>query len=296
MVQALLQNNSSGMNIDHLIADFANSVRSPQKPRPVLHKSFNDFKIAPLARPASAPTLSARLSAAAWARAENILAVAANRGLARLSASRTMPIYEAFEQAVSEHCASVIAAAKIDPQRQVRKEQEALKAIRDQRQAARKSLSEELKSARRNLRQLRGEISAAEDIKRDKIAENLLRAIQEQALADGYKPVPLPSIEPHPQGAGLPAEPGIYFLWLDQVIDYVGRGIRLCDRLKLGRRDERNKSGHSGGHHILTARHRISYLIFPKRELTWAESYYIGLTRAVQNFGAVATHRASTEP
>ncbi len=83
-----------------------------------------------------------------------------------------------------------------------------------------------------------------------------------------YPPVPSLMLTPD-----LPKASGIYFLWLGNGIDYVGQARRLRDRLRLG------------AHHVLTAAHRVSFLTFPRKELNWAECYYIGLTRPPKNFG-----------
>lgn len=114
------------------------------------------------------------------------------------------------------------------------------------------ALAAELRAARRRLNALRAQL----------------------APVDRYPAAPLPHLEPHRKGSGLPAVPGIYFLWHGDVVEYVGKSRCLSERVRLG------------PHHVLKHYHRISLLPWEESELAWAECYYIGVLRPAANFGA----------
>lgn len=97
-----------------------------------------------------------------------------------------------------------------------------------------------------------------------------------------YASVPMPELFPHPEGLGLPYSAGIYFLWKDGAVEYVGKSIRLAHRVRLGT------------HHVLRAGHQISFLLCDPSSLDWAECYYIGVCRPKKNFGLSAAHRRET--
>lgn len=94
-----------------------------------------------------------------------------------------------------------------------------------------------------------------------------------------YPPVPQPMIAPTLGGRGLPDAPGVYFVWDDDVVVYVGQSRSLCRRAKIS------------GHYKILAHHMLSYVLLPQAELTWAECYYIGVLRPIKNFGTHASHR-----
>lgn len=75
----------------------------------------------------------------------------------------------------------------------------------------------------------------------------------------------------------LPELSGIYFLWLDDVIVYVGRSVNIQRRL-------------TRSHHIVNSEPNkqfyASYIIFNKDDLIWAESLYIGLCKPKLNFNS----------
>lgn len=66
---------------------------------------------------------------------------------------------------------------------------------------------------------------------------------------------------------------GIYFLWKDEVVEYVGQSVNVSNRLR--------------GHTKTTRDDRVSMLPFPKEELNFAEAYYIGSLRPCRNVGCV---------
>lgn len=94
-----------------------------------------------------------------------------------------------------------------------------------------------------------------------------------------YLPAPPATITPSKEYANVPPAPGVYFLWTGDVCEYVGQASCLSRRLALG------------SHHVLREHHRISWLLFARSELDWAECYYIGTLRPVLNFGQRAAHK-----
>lgn len=98
-------------------------------------------------------------------------------------------------------------------------------------------------------------------------------------MATTYPAVPPPMPDAESRNA-IPAAPGIYFLWLGEVVDYVGQSLVLRRRLK------------SGNHHRMAAAHGISFVLIDRSELTWAECWYIGLLKPRLN-AAPRIHRKS---
>ena len=202
-----------------------------------------------------------------------------------------------------------------------KKEEAFLSGLQEKREKARHNLAEELKCARTRLRALRRMIANEEyeaeklvaikapEVKkqialfassiRKEYADRLVSAKKrlaalraayqdqsdafarpaiEQSIEGQYPAVPAAAFIPKKYGYGLPSSPGIYFLWLNDTVEYVGRANKLCDRLNLG------------GHHVLREDHRISFVLLPIKELTWAECWYIGMLRPKRNFGVSASH------
>lgn len=142
----------------------------------------------------------------------------------------------------------------------------------DDRLARRKALALEFRTARATLRAIQRRSGRLEQEEKQALA----RLLSEN---DRYPAVPTSKVRPHKDGVGLPDTPGIYFLWKGNIIDYVGKSIRLSGRVKLG------------SHHVLQPGHEVSFVEIPERELTWAECHYIGLLKPLANFGAAASHR-----
>ena len=105
-----------------------------------------------------------------------------------------------------------------------------------------------------------------------------LREMTIRVSTNDYPQVPEPTIRPSYYGEDLPAEPGIYFLWRHDTVEYVGKSVRLSSRVRLG-------------HHILMKSHKISYVLIEREMLDWAEAYYIGILRPFKNFGRSAAHK-----
>lgn len=203
-------------------------------------------------------------------RAGTILANAARTVLAKVLNGEYRALHSAaFEEAIKRQCNTIFRAAKTRPKKPW-SQKERLVA---ERKAARKALADEMRTERVRLKTMSQKFINAE---RD------LAALHARLCASnptaGYPAVPPPSIVPHREGLNLPTEPGIYFLWLGDTIDYVGQSVRLSHRLRLGL------------HHVLKEDYLISYVLLEKRLLTWAECYYIGLLRPIRNFGDSAYH------
>lgn len=177
------------------------------------------------------------------------------------------------------------------------------------REAMRQAMAVELRSARSKRAQLNREIKAAEGKlaarekalappqKRADLAAQLKRArdrlgVLREAYAKestdwimktvspipgAYPDVPAGRLQPSKDGAGLPETSGIYFLWSDDTVEYVGQSIKLCNRVRIG-------------HDRLRKDHLISFVAVESRDLDWAECWYIGALRPRLNFGSRAKH------
>lgn len=93
-----------------------------------------------------------------------------------------------------------------------------------------------------------------------------------------YPPVPDEMVKASIDGNGLPNTSGIYFVWKNGVVRYVGQAINLANRCHLA-------------HHAINEGEGLSYIEFDKHLLTWAENYYIGTLQAWRNYGRGATHQ-----
>lgn len=102
--------------------------------------------------------------------------------------------------------------------------------------------------------------------------------MQEDKEGKFYPNIPNMLLTPLDNGFNLPASSGIYFIWDGDKIVYIGKSINLAKRLKIGH------------HHILEKNHKISFLLFDKEFLTWAECFYIGIAKPYKNFGSMASH------
>jgi hypothetical protein len=298
------------MDTDALIADFAARIRSNQI-LPVLHPPFGlDRREEPEPEPEPQPRPA--LSEAQVSSVETMLMAAVASALHKMRRyGRTATdqiIREAMSNAVKEQCAAVLESANAQIAATKAKDKSREKA-KEKRAKARKALADELRSARSRLRMLNTVIERSDEIAGKMVEEKarahrkvwadrlraaksrlqrLKEAVDKEVMAisgtpvsfsGSYPDVPAPTITPDKDGIGLPSAPGIYFLWKGDKIDYVGKSIRLCNRLKLG------------SHHVLDVEHRISYILMCESELTWAECYYIGVARPVSNFGLMASHR-----
>jgi hypothetical protein len=153
-------------------------------------------------------------------------------------------------------------------------DQEAAKAVEERARDIRKSWAMRLNSARARLQAIRMAIES-ESRTWDKTRRSSINDVTNARL---YPEVPAPMLAPTRDGLSLPDAPGIYFLWNGSTIEYVGKSIRLCNRVRLG------------SHHVLMGTHKISFVFVDAKQLTWAECYYIGTLQPQLNYGAMASH------
>lgn len=295
-------------DIDGLIVDFAKRLRSTDV-LPILHEPYSVTprqQVAVEREHAPAPDVR-KLSGEEYDSVQALLSVAASEALKAIRrfgrSAQDMAILSAFRSVVVEQCSAIIEAAntRIKVGKLVKKENARLDDVREK---ARKVLADDLRQARKHLRKLKQRTDFAEQEAEKRVQEHFvirrkalaqrLKSARSRLLATNahiqdrwraamhvstvgqdclYPAVPLPTVLPHKEGAGMPDAPGIYFLWKDDDIVYVGQSRRLCGRVKLG------------AHHILQPDHEISYVMLAAHELTWAECYYIGTVKPRENFG-----------
>lgn len=135
----------------------------------------------------------------------------------------------------------------------------------------RKSVSDELKSARaKKNKAVRDVASLRQTLKQVSYCVSYYtRGI---ATQHGFPAVPKPFIEFDGNGSGLPQESGVYFAWCEGIVEYVGQSINLNSRCKES-------------HHKLRKGDRLSFVLIPREELNFAESFYIGILKPRRNFG-----------
>jgi|SaaInlV_130m_DNA_3_1039695.scaffolds.fasta_scaffold20597_2 hypothetical protein len=93
---------------------------------------------------------------------------------------------------------------------------------------------------------------------------------------NNYEDVPTPFCPvPWRTGDEIPLESGIYFLWRDSKIAYVGQSIKLGQRVTMSH--DRTRDGDW-----------VSWVFVPIEELDFAECFYIGTTMPPDNFGSRA--------
>ena len=112
--------------------------------------------------------------------------------------------------------------------------------------------------------------------KKLRIVKNKFKALE--GLIDLYDvkyPLPPEPIIPATEsGEGLPEISGVYFVWKDGIIVYIGQSVNISNRCN------------SRGHGKIFKGDQLSYLPFNKVELNHVEAFYIGVCRPVRN-GAV---------
>jgi hypothetical protein len=169
-----------------------------------------------------------------------------------------------FEKLINSKCNKIIQAAKCPP-----KILSKLKDLDEQKKNQRKILAENLSSGRKRLRELNKQI-----IDREQRLEHIRTIIIHENTM--YPQVTPPSITPTPEATGLPVTSGIYFIWENNVIEYVGQSTNLNARLRLY------------SHNRIQETDMISFVEIPKHMLTWAECFYIGILHPTRNGGTPA--------
>lgn len=87
--------------------------------------------------------------------------------------------------------------------------------------------------------------------------------------------VPAPSIPCSKLGDGLPSVSGIYFVWRDGRLIYIGQSVNISNRCRFG-------------HHVASPGDLLSWVPVEVQDLTYAECFYIALARPSHNRGTPA--------
>ena len=132
-------------------------------------------------------------------------------------------------------------------------------------------------------RAVRGrEISKIKHANGVRTAQLMAKAAQQEriSLQNGmYPKVPAVAIKAARfKDSGLPGEAGIYFVWRNGCVVYVGQSISLRERATT--LHENIEEGDS-----------LSWVTIDPRTLDFAECYYIGILQPQNNFGTRARHR-----
>ena len=161
---------------------------------------------------------------------------------------------------------------------------------RDLLKVSRQKLANHLRSARQKLRKLRLEVHEWQD--RISVLERRFAELEAEVgrlnmiAAKGYDPlcvnynvpsVPGPSIKAAELfimngNSPVPAQAGIYFIWENGRVVYVGQSINLANRLT----DSHNKLRKTDG---------IGFLLVERKDLNYIEALYIGICRPERNGG-----------
>jgi hypothetical protein len=184
-----------------------------------------------------------------------------------------LAVRQAFDSKVETSCSSLWRLLQVSPA-----ERKVGEAYLNELKEARKRVSKDMEAHRRILRDLKAKVlKAQEDLTVLEFTAKAFQKDMEKLNAIGKYPAVPPPIEglvPSREGVGLPDHPGVYFLWKDGLVEYVGRSVSLKTRVKTG-------------HHALKPEHKISYLLFDMGVLDWAEYYYIGLCCPPLNGGVL---------
>jgi hypothetical protein len=85
-----------------------------------------------------------------------------------------------------------------------------------------------------------------------------------------YPPIPPPMIRLRQEWQKVPTSSGVYFIWREGGLAYVGESVNLKQRLTCSH--ERVEDGDD-----------VSWLLFPEHALTSSEAFYIGIGRPWSN-------------
>jgi excinuclease UvrABC nuclease subunit len=92
----------------------------------------------------------------------------------------------------------------------------------------------------------------------------------ERGLVEIINP-PRPTVKASENGLGLPPESGVYFVWSDGRIVYIGESINI------------NKRARIRTHHCVEEGDYISFLLFKKQDRRRMENLYIGIFGPTRN-------------
>ncbi len=196
----------------------------------------------------------AKLTGAAERALRDAMKVVIEKALDALPKKRSIDRWEAeraVEKTLDKHFDSLLTAMRLPPK--FRKWEAEIRQQVDSVRLATEASRKELATAKREYR-------------------DMMRGLTTKSE---YPEVPESICAPSDDGSPLPEQSGVYFVWSDGRVVYVGQSIRLCQRAKIG-------------HERIKADDRLSWLEFPVLMLNFAEAFYIGVTRPVRNFGSRA--------
>jgi hypothetical protein len=96
-------------------------------------------------------------------------------------------------------------------------------------------------------------------------------------------PPPMCSAPSDSKETDVPAKSGVYFVWCGSLVEYVGQSVCLSNRANIAN----HQNIHDGD--------ELSWLEYPRGQLDFAESYYIGVCCPRRNFGKNAAWRKTEE-
>jgi hypothetical protein len=177
----------------------------------------------------------------------------------------------ALLKSIPKHCKLLLEAASVSDAR-IKAQRAAEEMTRtaqaeanDLLKKTRHAVARQLAGTRTKLRRLKGELAAVE--------KALLPFVNGHCERHEYGLVPGPIAEASRLGQGLPAVPGIYFVWNGGRVVYVGQSVRLSGRCILG------------SHHAILPGDMLSWVEELPARLNFAESFYIGILKPERNFG-----------
>ena len=200
--------------------------------------------------------------------------VAKQTNLDRLGSRK---LTSALVAAIDERCELILEAAAISEakvkayrdakQIRLKAEESAQQILLNARQKAtallkseRTIVAAELKSSRQRLRWLKKELTNTDSM----------------CWQHHYPPVPQPMAQAGKLCEAVPMASGIYFVWSEGRVVYVGQSTNIFQRCG------------SVGHHAISFGEMISWIEQPVSRLNFAESFYIGITKPERNFGVRA--------
>ena len=173
-----------------------------------------------------------------------------------------------FRSVLRDKIEDVLSAASITPE--MLDMQRAYAEIEEFKATKRKAIAKQLRSNRVKLRKLRSEVRMLES--RGDALHKTIEALAAKVPGKEFRCAPPPMLTPTKGGEGIPRKPGIYFVWLEGLIVYVGKSTNLKGRITLS-------------HQNIYPRDMISFIECEASMLDYMESMYIGAYMPNRNFG-----------
>jgi hypothetical protein len=193
------------------------------------------------------------------------------RQVANMPSLRIKDFEKALDRVVKKRTFQILKAT-------VRSDSEVKKALeaQEKRLIARKELAKEMRKHWSKLNELKIQTRQMQET-----YKYYLSAAVCNGAVVGYPNVPPPIIEVSKYPDTIPSCSGIYFAWVNGIVEYVGQSINLLSRCRIG-------------HHRLLEGDKLSWVEIDRAQLNFAESYYIGILKPIRNFGAKAGHILQT--